>query len=285
MTYNGEYTGTLEDPNAKVTVTPETGYKVFLQRGRQKCLELAQYIAESNYFGPETTSSESHTGTQDNFLYSAIKGKRIAMLIEGNWWEHEAQDSLKTIGNKYPEHANRRFGVMTFPWMDEYANKDSKTIVSIQPDSYAFIAKRTKIPEVAKLFLAFTTDDYYLSYYTSISGAPRPFKYQIEDEHYETMSYYKKSNWEMYKGVIDGTTNLVNARGNDPISRYSKETIYNDFGFSSTYGDKSLTEPITAFHFNDTLTPTQYAMSVYNKYEGVWKTGYFSAYPRPTGQI
>ena len=223
MTYNGTYTGTLTDPTAEVVVTPETGYKVFLQRGRQKCLELGQYIAVNNYFGAEVTSTESHTGTQDNFLYSVIKQsntyKRIAMLIEGNWWEHEAQDTLKTIGNKYPEHANRRFGIMTFPWMDEYANKESKTMVSIQPDSYAFIAKRTKIPEVAKLFLAFTTDDYYLSYYTSISGAPRPFKYQIEDEHYETMSYYKKAGWENYKGVMDGTTKLLNARGNDPISR------------------------------------------------------------------
>ena len=70
---------------------------------------------------------------------------------------------ITTIANKYPKYNDRRFGIMTFPWMDEYANKESKTIVSIQPDSYAFIAKTTKIPEVAKLFLAFTTQDYYLS--------------------------------------------------------------------------------------------------------------------------
>ena len=281
-TYNGTYKGTIDDPNEVVTVTPETGYLVLKQRGRLRCCELGQYIAKNNYFGGEITSTETHTGTQDNFLYSAIKAsntiKRIAMLIEGNWWEHEAQDTINTIANKYPKYSNRRFGVMTFPWMDADANKTSKTIVSIQPDSYAFIAKRTKIPEVAKLFLAFTSSDYYMSYYTSVSGAPRPFKYQIKDEHYETMSYYKKSIWENYKGVLDGTTNLVNSRGINLISRFAAEYIYSDFGFSTTYDNKSLTEPISAFHYNPTLTPYDYAMGPYNTFSGSWKNAFFDPY-------
>jgi hypothetical protein len=200
------------------------------------------------------------------------------MLIEGNWWEHESQDTNNTIANKYPEHQNRRFGVMTFPWLDEHANTTSKTIVSIQPDSYAFIAKRTKIPEVAKLFLAFTTDNYYLSYYTSVSGAPRPFKYAIEDEHYAEMSYYKKSVWDMYKGVVDGSTNLVNARGTDPISRFAAEYIYSDWGFSTTVGDLSLSEPISAFVYNKALTPREYAMGPYNVYSGKWKSVFYDTY-------
>ena len=283
MTFDGTYTGTIQDPNEEVTVTPQTGYLVFKQRGRLKCAEFGQYIAQKKYFASDVTSSETHTGTQDNFLYSAIqennKTKRIAMLIEGNWWEHEAQDTVNTIANKYPQYANRRFGVMTFPWMDEYANTTSKTMVSIQPDSYAFIAKRTKYVDLAKKFLAFTTQDYYLSYYTSVSGAPRPFKYTIKDEHYENMSYYKKSVWEMYKGVIDGSTKFVNARSNNPISRYSKEFVYSDWGFQAAISDMSITEPISGFHYNGSrITPADYAMAPYNKYAAVWKSNYYDAY-------
>ena len=83
----------------------------------------------------------------------------------------------------------------------------------------------------------------------------------------------------MYKGVIDGSTKFVNSRSNNPISRYSKEYVYGEWGFQATIADLSLTEPISAFHYNMArLTPADYAMAPYNKYASSWKASYYDAY-------
>lgn len=282
---NLTFEGTDTDP-AIGDVTSATGYKVMQQKGRQKVLEFAEWIvAQGGYLSTDVTSSATHTDTQDHFLYSAVNGnmKRIAMLIEGNWWEHEAQGTLTSMANKYPQYKDRRFGVMTFPIMDggdARVNNGGNVVFSIQPESYAFIASKSKVQEVAKLFLAFTTDDTYLSYYTSVSGAPRPFKYAIEEEHYATMSYYKKSVWETYKGVMDGTTTLVYKKGTNPISMYSIETVLDKWTFQCNWSDKSLNEPFSAFTYYSTsgLTAEIYAELPYNKYAGSWVTTYYNTY-------
>lgn len=289
FTYNGTDS---DDPNVG-TITPQTGYKVFKQRGRVKAMELAEYIAaKPGYLHGDALSGASHTDAQDNFLYSGPFAdgndkKRVAMLIEGNWWEHEAQDTIAQINSKYPKYKDRRFGVMTFPYMDEKANKDpnNKVMVSIQPNSYAFIASKATpaIQEVAKLFLAFTTDDEYLSYYTSVSGAPRPFRYAVEDAHYQNMSYYKKSIWEQYKGVLDGSTTLLYGRGSEPISRYSTEYIYTDFGFQGAFeGTNSVSEPFSGFVYygkkkdgSTWLTAQKLADIPYEKYKSIWEASYY----------
>lgn len=272
-------------------ITPETGYKVFQQRGREQACVFAEYIAtKPGYLSNDALSGASHTDAQDNFLYSGpLKSgsrKRIAMLLEGNWWEHEAQDTINTIANKYSDYSNRRFGVMTFPYMDAQANRDAsnKVLVSIQPNSYAVVAKKATaaVQEVAKLFLAFTTSDTYLSYYTSVSGAPRPFKYAVSETDYANMSYYKKSVWEQYKGTLDGSTALLYGRGADGISRYANQYIYDEFGFQGTFGDKSITEPFSGFYYYSAsgLTAKKLADIPYEKFSATWKTNYYDQFAK-----
>lgn len=260
-----------------VVIDKNNGYKVLKQKGRYKALEFAQYFAtnSNNFMSSDCFSSVSHTDAQNNYLYSVVKPgvKRVAMFLDGNWWEHEARNTIDNMATKYPDKcANRRFGVMTFPDMEGAYNEGKlgadreKIMLSIQPDCFGVIAKRTKFPELCKLFLAYTSNAENMSLYTSVTGAPRPYKYEMLQSDYDSASYYKKAIWDNYKGVIDGTTKILYTASANKIVRYmgSANSIRNNWGFNVVWEGKSLRNPFQAFHDYSGLTPSSYVQAVYD---------------------
>ena len=265
----------------------DNGWKVAKQRGRLKTLEFAHWMIHGSetaggwFKKADSFNGGSHTDTQAHFVGSCDEdaGQRQAILIEGNWWEHEAQakiTEMETIG--FP---NRRYGVMTFPIMDEFDDRavsenPQKILYSIQSYSYAIIAKKASagVARAAKLFLAYTTNNYNLGYYTAISGATRPFKYTIDKESdlYKNMSYYKKANWDLYEGVMNGTTDLVYTRGTGKISFGSGETILTKLGFQHN----NYSEPLQAFYEHNDLTAQQYFDDIAESLQKTWDSSYKS---------
>lgn len=262
-------------------ITPKTGYNVFKQSGRRAVISFCNWLAsdDANFDKTNCFNNGTHTGTQSDYVLSRTQPNRIAMLIEGNWWEREANSAIVQLDDSY-SIKNPRFGIMTFPIMDAGDARNSadaqKITYSIQPYSYAFISSYSKEPiqEIAKLFLAFTTNNQSLAYYTSYSGAPRPFKYNIDEEgeDYARMSYYKKSVWENYKGIVDGTANLVYDRGTCAISQFASPTLLGKLGFETD----TISNPLKAFKDDKNLTVDSYFNWFFDTYQGVWDSAYYS---------
>ena len=287
LTFGGDYAPGGVTDSEGTRINYDTGYKVANQRGRLKTLEFCHWMVHGSdtlggwFRKGDAFNGGSHTDTQAHFVGSCDEdaGQRQAILIEGNWWEHEAQakiTEMESLG--FP---NRRYGVMTFPIMDELDDRavsenPQKILYSIQAYSYAIIAKKATagVARAAKLFLAYTTNNYNLGYYTAISGATRPFKYTIDEtsDLYKNMSYYKKANWDLYKGVMNGTTDLVYTRGTGKISFGSGETILTKLGFQHN----NYAEPLQAFYNHEELTALQYQQDIYDALKNSWDSTYKS---------
>lgn len=187
-------------------ITPATGYKLVNQKGRYHALKFCESVVRNNWYAEDCFGSGDHYATQNTYLRSkyqaaSVSGaKRIAMLIEGGWWEHECKDVAATMESSYgEEYANRRFGVMSYPWMDDKASKSGYTVVAVTPFANVAIRENPKQKELAQLFFAYTTTEHALRTYTRMTGSTRCYDYDLTAEDLAQMSYYKQSLWGYYK--------------------------------------------------------------------------------------
>ena len=168
----------------EITLANQNGYLTSGQKGRLSALTFAEYVINEQWWDTDASSATTNYDSQDRFLQSKYYSersnsvKRIAMFIEGGWWENEAKTTIETMANQNGgEYVNRRFGVMTYPRMDDghytetkYIDADGNytldapanagdpsrkvndmAIVSVTPHSNVAIRANALQPEAAKL--------------------------------------------------------------------------------------------------------------------------------------
>lgn len=137
--------------------------------GKLEMLEIFEDIIVKNRttYTLKGSASKSHLQAQVSFLQG-----QAAMIPNGNWIEKE---SLKEMNDEYR--------MMAVPRPDSVkadADGNYKTYnYSGQPD-YILIPEKAKNIEGAKKFLAYLCRDDMLVLYTSVTGTPRPFNYDID---------------------------------------------------------------------------------------------------------
>ena len=197
-----------------VQVDEESGYHVFQQAGRYYALNFLENILSKKdyYYTLSTNSTFSHYNAQEQFIYSSLENKPIAMLIDGTWWTNEADEAFERSVASYGSRAeNRRFAWMPLPRKataadtvgEEYAMKDALR-------SYAFINGNVKDAnklKLAKEFLKFCYSDAALQEFTVATGVPKGVKYSLTNEQKNGLSYYAQNIWS-YKNSYEVVYNL-----------------------------------------------------------------------------
>ena len=289
-------TGMGEDSEfGTITLDARNGYLTSGQAGRKASLKFAEDIIRENRWDTDASNGTDHYGSQDKFLQSKFYSersesiKRIAMFIEGGWWENEAKTTIETMANQNGgEYVNRRFGVMTFPRMDDghytetkYPDADGNytlsapanvgdqgrkvndmVLVSVTPDSNVAIRKNAKQVEASKLFLAYTTTEKCLRTYTRMTGSTRCYDYNLTSDDKAQMSTYKQQLWGYYSRAIKaGNVRYISGPGkfgeyNPQIVSGNYGICYNGLSFGgATY---SAGDPITLFQNYGTVTAEEY---------------------------
>ena len=295
-------TGEGVDPdvfNGEMTVEARNGWNTAKQRGRLAALSFAELIMKNGWWDSDATNGTDHYGSQDKFLMSKKNsekgGKRIAMFIEGGWWENEAKATIETMANQYGgEYVNRRFGVMTYPRFDDghytetryldeatgnYTVKEDNgkasrqvndmTIVSVTPDSNVAIRKNAKQPEAAKLFLAYTTTDKCLRTYTRMTGSTRPYDYELTEDDFAEMSEFKQQLWGYYSRAIKaGNVRYISGPGR--FGELNPQIV------TGTYGVASWGVVVNEINVN-MLEPLR-IFQTYGAQDGFTAQAYFDAY-------
>lgn len=133
-TFNGTATdlvvfnadGSIKRENGKIVtesklITPDNAYELSRQKGRYYAFDfMHRLFRNTDYYNEEdaTNTSMSHTENQQNFLENESLGKKpSAMLMDGTWWQIEADDVfsyMKENDEKYAKE-NRKFGWMPMP--------------------------------------------------------------------------------------------------------------------------------------------------------------------------
>ena len=182
---NGEF---VQD-EAPTPVTLENGYEVTRQAGRYYALKFLTDIFKNtaNYDVQAIRSgSDSNTVAQTRFARG-----QAAILIEGCWWESEAQnDVFGALGKSKTDY---NFAWMPMPKADE--SKVGTETVMDNIYSLCFVKNNLsdKEKEIAKDFIQFLYSDEMLSAFTRDTGTLRALDYKVSDADYETLTPYGKS--------------------------------------------------------------------------------------------
>ena len=103
-------------------IKPENAYELGRQKGRYYGFDFMQrLLGNTNYYNEEDgrdNTSMSHTENQQNFLENESLGKKpSAMLMDGTWWEIEADDVFSYMAESDEKYSkeNRRFAWLPLP--------------------------------------------------------------------------------------------------------------------------------------------------------------------------
>ena len=299
----------------EITLAKQNGYLTSGQKGRLAALSFAEKIIRNNWWDTDASNGTDHTGSQDKFLQSKYYSersnavKRIAMFIEGGWWENEAKSTIESMANQNGgEYVNRRFGVMTYPRMDDghytqtkYIDADGNytldapanagdpsrkvndmTLVSVTPHSNVAIRANAKLPEAAKLFFIFTSTDANLRMYTRMTGSTRCYDYELTEDDLGEMSTFKQQLWGYYRRAIKaGNVRYISGPGkfselNPDLVQGGYAICYNGLNVSGQVC--SATDPITVFQLYENVTANDYFNAYKNHFSNTegkeWKSSF-----------
>lgn len=277
------------DASGKITklgdtvITPGAsgnGYVLQKQAGKYYALQFIESILSNglNYDPLSIGSSLSHTGAQERFLKSRkIAGKEgaqvIAMLIEGNWWENEADQAFSSMSNSYgPQWSRGQRKIAIMPTPKVSVDDLGKATIYDMNRSACFINANTPASQmaVAKAFMAYAHTNEALSCFNAVTSMPRPFKYSITDTDAQRISYYGMSCYEYVKNA-----DVVYSRNDEDVFFLNNETYFsfgNDWGWTSKIsGQKTEGNSLIGYLRNGTHSPETWFNGLYEYHKDNWQ--------------
>ncbi len=252
--------------------TDANAWEGYNQAGKAFALEFAKrMVSKSSYYSSDMFSNAvDNIRAQANYLQSSLVNKPVAFLIDGVWWENEAEDA-GTYGlyeGEYGEGASRKarsFGLLPFPKATREKVGENRT-TAIKISSLTFVNKSAVennpvAMDISKKFMQFLHTDNELQEFSVTTSALKPFKYSVPTSKLSNMSAFGKdlvatrsntmydtvymvSNNQLYTNDItkfDPAEAFRTTEGQDPITLFKN---------NSSYTVKSLFDKMTTYRQN-----------------------------------
>ena len=221
-------------------------------------------------------NSNNYRGMQYNAAQEAFIGSKVysntqyAMLLEGAWWENEADlygafDAVSYDDFTYNPSAGaykktRRFAMMPVPVADDVAGDAHKSTIYSGNDAFCFISANTtgaKL-DVAKLFMQFLHTDAQMSAFTAKTSLTRALNYTVSETDKNDMTYFGKKIMEMK----EASDVVYPYSGNDYYLRNSATFMLQRWAWTSNVGG-TVENPFTTFVQNPSTTAKSYFNGLY----------------------
>lgn len=234
-TFEGTYTAKNGD---QTVLTGDNGYLFYqdqaFKEGRLKGLDflLENYLDTSNIH-PDYLRVDADE-SMGRFILSHNKADRIAMIIDGYWWENESKmhflaDEKK---NNNPElgFKKRDFRYLPMPMYEgsySIVNKENYLISAGEGSVIALKTNDENKEKAIKKFLTEYCSDVRLQNFTLKSGAVLPFDYEIDREQAKTLSPYSQNMIEVLQSSTLLTPELYEIASEygkynqDPVKRWT----------------------------------------------------------------
>ena len=187
-----------------VNINNSNGYQLYSQAGRYYATKFFEKIVKNytKYLHPSSfTTGHSHLDAEFDFVSSKYDSgsKRVAMILEGTWWENEVSPRLTDMEVMHGVEAsrkNRNFAFLPLPAPkaledgEEHKNvllQDCKTLGFINSGIADF-----KKP-LAKAFLQAFYSETELIEFTVTTNTPIGINYEIPEAKLKEMSPYGRS--------------------------------------------------------------------------------------------
>ena len=257
--YRLNYTLNGYDTGLEMQISESNGYELLNQEGKKAAVKAGYDIASKEAY---YTTGESHTDAQYTYINSIATNKRIAMLMEGGWWESESRNTFDIMALTVPEwgYGLRNFKYMPIPIFSDMEGvkaqtNTQRTMYTSGEDSLTCISKTTTKYDLAKLFVQFVHGNESMQIFTQNTSCLKAFDVEWDDAAKAKATKYVQSQLDL----IDDGAKIVHSRATSAIRR-NNNSYFEKWQVGSTYG----TEPISAFLDNKNLTVDQYLKGCQN---------------------
>lgn len=245
---NGD-TITTED----VAITNDNGYYIKQLLGKyygyQTLEKIIDKIDTYAYSLSNNDSTFTQLASQEEFIFSNLENKPIAMIIDGNYWWNEAKAAYQRSVNQYKDRAiERNFAWMPMPTAVDETDRESGAKEPVLRDvmkSYCFVnANISDKPEkvrLAKEFVSFCYSDESLQEFTTTTGVAKGLDYELTPAQKSSLNAYAQSCWTVReKGTIVRTLS-----SNRMVIEQERNLLWNVF--DATVNGQAYNTPFTAF--------------------------------------
>ena len=195
------------------------------------------------------------------------------MLLDGTWWDSEANDTYLLMEGTYGAAAsklNRRIGLLPLPKATQ-AQVGQKQTNIILKDSLGFVnakeaSKSDVAMELAKAFLQFCHTDESLEAFNKIQNMPKPYNYTVSETALSEMSQFGR---DLYQLHLD--SNYVFPLSKNPLvlSNISKFTPIYSWG--TRIGNTTESIITDVFRYNHSITAKKYFDGMYKDRSITWE--------------
>lgn len=204
---NGNEIALADGTNVAIDWT--NGYLAYSMNGIADAVNFT-----NDYFGPSSkycTRGNYVSDAQDKFINGGLGNSTYnAMIVEGNWFEFEAAESLKSAGK---QQAGKGYGQVDYryllmPDIDGQKGIDGNGHGSVfaAPETGAIVVRKQQYPEklaAIKDFLAYTLTDKALSETTAKTGLIRGYKYSLTDAQLANMTPFQRTSYQIYQDTAN----------------------------------------------------------------------------------
>ena len=270
-TFNGTATlvksvnadGSIE--TEEVVITEDNAYELQKQAGKYYALKMQEELFGSVEYIGNKYNTFDFTVAQLEFVKSKYTKTRYAMLLDGVWWENEADGVFKDLeALRGEKKSDRHFGFLPIPKVDE-SSLGGQTLLSAN-SSFGFVNAKSTNMELAKEFMRFLHTDAEMAKFTAKTSIPRSFNYTIGEDIKETATSFGQS-------VIDLKNNsqIVYPYSALPIIVNNMASFTETKWFmTSSVGGATLENPFTAFE-KGSANALQYFNGLYTYQKNAWK--------------
>ncbi len=253
---NGEITY-----KAPTTITEGNGYELYNSAGFYYALDFLHTLVSKNYANSGVyNESLSHTGAQDTFLLSKYNSNSnpIGMLMEGNWWIHEAKATFQKMEKRYSNASmqKRNLALMPYPKATTELVGSNNTILD-NGGSVAFVNGNISEDKVdlIRTFFRYLHTNQSLVEFVLTTSTTRGFDFTMSDEEYNSLPTFGKSLFDL---INSGTT--VIPFSSSPF--FYKN--YSGFTYLQQFATGNYTHPVAAFR--EGKTTLEVFNGIRNKY-------------------
>ena len=227
------------------------GYEGARQLGKYYALKFAEQIANNErWTATECYNSTSQIEAQAHYITYGIttSANRIAMLIDGAWWQQEAADTFAILeqgtNGKY-SLSNMRFGVLRLPnatvgkLVDRY--NGVKDVAVHTNNAFCFangnLREGTGQYNATKMFMSFVHSDKMMNLFSEYTNILRGLNYEIDEETYKRLSPFGRQYIDYLNESDIVFPYTANSFINDNFSSFKDSMEDRNFHAYGDYGE------------------------------------------------
>ena len=294
----GDYTGQYDfngdgvfAEDGSEDITPNTAYKLIDTRGYEKSVEMGIELfkkdeAGNTFYDSVMSDGIAVSAAQKRFLMSKNGSRRIAMLLEGEWWENESRLFFESMAkdNEEDGYGKREFRMMPIPTFDSKAAKpeDQKYTLGTWSGGCVTVVNEKTVGDnpvkqkLAELWLQYQNSTEGLKCFTRHTGVTLPLDYTLEDDDLKELTPFAQNLYQLKRDPrVEIVYNGIAIQENN-VYRASVKLDFAAKVGKSTYTD-SLLENISAIMATkgEKLTVAEYIAGMHANYDDPFKTAVF----------